>query len=151
MFTKFPNTLIRPVICYEFYFWTLWEQQFLLLFLPSVWTISLSGMVFYNSLMFVVLCTQIFTASCLLPLVSIPQTIKIYFRARWDPRQDLVWIQWPAGAMRFWFSCDTWRRPPGPFHKQPVRGASAFALFRFGVWHLGQRKQKVKLSQRIPF
>lgn len=29
-------------------------------------------------------------------------------------------------------SCDTRRHPSGPFHKQPVRGASAFALFRFG-------------------
>ena len=38
-------------------------------------------MIFYNSLMFVILCTQIFRISCQLPLELIPWTIRMYFYA----------------------------------------------------------------------
>lgn len=42
-------------------------------------TIWLSGMIFYNSLMFVILCTQMFRISHQLPLELIPWTVRMYF------------------------------------------------------------------------
>ena len=47
------------------------------------------GILFYNSLMFVLLCIQIFSISCQLPLELIPQTIRMHFPAVLGPCQEM--------------------------------------------------------------
>ena len=62
------------------------------------WAIWLSGMIFYNSLMFVILCTQIFRISCQLPLELIPWTIRMYFYAVIILCQELSTMQPVTGG-----------------------------------------------------
>lgn len=72
-----------------------------------VWAVWLSGMMvfYFNSLMFVVLCTQILPVSSQLPPGQVPQTIRVYLLVCCVspvPRtKGARWIQWQTGP-RAW-------------------------------------------------